>query len=39
LTVGMAAVCAVEWLLAGPPADALVDATLVAFGTLLLLGW
>jgi len=44
LTVGMAvavgaAVYAVEWLLAVPPGDAFVDATLVAFVTLLILGW
>ena len=44
LTVGMAvavgaAVYALEWLLAVPPADAFVDATLGAFVTLLILGW
>jgi hypothetical protein len=43
LTVGMAvaagaAVYAVEWLL-GVPGDAFVDATIVAFVTLLILGW
>ena len=44
LTVGMAAVAgaavyAVEWLLGMPAADAFVDATIVAFVTLLILGW
>ena len=40
VAVGVAAaVYAVEWLLAVPPGDAFVDATLVAFVTLLILGW
>jgi hypothetical protein len=34
-----AAVYALEWLLAVPSEDAFVDATLVAFVTLLILGW
>jgi hypothetical protein len=34
-----AAVYGLERLLAVPPGDAFVDATLVAFMTLLMLGW
>ena len=44
LTVGLAvglgaAVYAIEWVLAVPPNDALVDATLGGFVILLILGW